>query len=61
MTWYVKKRGIDGKIAAVLVDDWNKAMETRSEFETKGCVAWIEDRDGKRFGFAEITPAAKKS
>ena len=61
MTWYVKKQAADGAVASVLVDDWNKAIEMRTEFEIKGFKAWIEDIEGRRVGFTEITPAPKKS
>ncbi|HWY81544.1 MAG TPA: hypothetical protein VNY10_06360 [Roseiarcus sp.] len=61
MTWYVKKKGADGAVSATLVDIWAKAIEMRADFETKGFKAWIEDIEGRRVGFTEITPAAKKS
>ncbi len=59
ITWYVKNEAADGAISAILVDDWTKAVELRVEFEIKGFKAWIEDSEGRRIGFTEITPAAK--
>jgi hypothetical protein len=60
MTWFVKSKGADGKIASTQSHNWKHAIALRYEFLANGISSWIEDGDGRRVGFTEITPAAKK-
>jgi hypothetical protein len=60
MTWFVKSKGVDGEIASTQSHDWKRAVALRYEFLARGINSWIEDGDGRRVGFTEITPAAKK-
>ncbi|MEI9917126.1 MAG: hypothetical protein WDN29_16485 [Methylovirgula sp.] len=61
MTYHIKYELEDGKIEEIVFDgDINKAVEKRSELQAKGHKSWIEDTEGRRVGFTEIEPPARR-
>ena len=60
MIWFVKRKDADGKIASTQSHDWKHAVALRYELLARGINSWIEDVDGRRVGFPEITSAAKE-
>ena len=54
MTWIVKNKGVDGKIASTIKDDFKRAFDLRQEFLSKGIMAWVEDTHGHLVGFQQL-------
>ena len=48
MTWYVKKKARDGRVASILSDDFAHARARCKEFRDEGNEAWIEDVGGRK-------------
>jgi hypothetical protein len=59
MIWLVKRKDADGKIAWTQSHDWKHAVALRYELLARGINSWIEDVDGRRVGFPEITPTQR--
>ena len=45
--WFVKVSGSEGRVTAVLKDQWNEALSDVREFRASGRQAWIKDIDGR--------------